>query len=204
MTTSSLTTPTPLSKTKPYLHLKYGLDFCFALLLLFLTGPLLLLVALLIRLESKGPALYLQTRVGVDEVPFQIFKFRTMVTNADKVGPLLTAQNDPRITRLGKWLRRSSIDELPQLLNILKGEMSFIGPRPEVPPIVADYTERQRGVFRVRPGLSGWAQVNGRDELDIPTKLNLDLEYIENISLMMDLKILCLTPLAVISKRGVN
>ncbi len=204
MTSTTAITSAPLSKSKPYLHLKYSLDFVFALLLLFLTGPLLLLVALLIRLESKGPALYLQTRVGVDEVPFQIYKFRTMVTNADKLGPLLTVQNDARITRLGKWLRRSSIDELPQLLNILKGEMSFIGPRPEVPPIVADYTERQRGVFRVRPGLSGWAQVNGRDELDIPTKLNLDLEYIEKISLGLDLKILFLTPLAVISKRGVN
>ena len=204
MTTTSLISSTPLSKSKPYLHFKYSLDFVFALLLLLFTGPLLLLIALLIRLESKGPALYLQTRVGVDEVPFQIFKFRTMVSNADKIGPLLTVQNDARITRLGKWLRRSSLDELPQLLNILKGEMSFIGPRPEVPPIVADYTERQRGVFRVRPGLSGWAQVNGRDELDIPTKLNLDLEYIEKVSLMMDIKILLMTPLAVISKRGVN
>jgi len=204
MTSTTAISSVPLSKSKPYLHLKYSLDFGFALLLLFLTGPLLLLVALLIRLESKGPALYLQTRVGVDEVPFQIFKFRTMVSNADQIGPLLTVQNDARITRLGKWLRRSSLDELPQLLNILKGEMSFIGPRPEVPPIVADYNERQRGVFRVRPGLSGWAQVNGRDELDIPTKLNLDLEYIEKISLGLDLKILFLTPLAVISKRGVN
>ncbi|MGE3728462.1 MAG: sugar transferase [Candidatus Sericytochromatia bacterium] len=204
MTSTTAISSVPLSKSKPYLHLKYSLDFGFALLLLFLTGPLLLLVALLIRLESKGPALYLQTRVGLDEVPFQIFKFRTMVSNADQIGPLLTVQNDARITRLGKWLRRSSLDELPQLLNILKGEMSFIGPRPEVPPIVADYNERQRGVFRVRPGLSGWAQVNGRDELDIPTKLNLDLEYIEKISLGLDLKILFLTPLAVISKRGVN
>jgi undecaprenyl phosphate N,N'-diacetylbacillosamine 1-phosphate transferase len=200
-------TPTltlPLHKTKPYLKLKYALDFFFAVVLLVLLSPLFLMLIVLIRLESQGPAFYLQTRIGVGQIPFQIFKFRTMVSNADQVGPLLTQDNDPRITRLGKLLRRSSLDELPQLINILKGEMSFLGPRPEVPPIVEQYTERQRGVFCVRPGLSGWAQVNGRDDLDIPTKLNLDLEYIEQISLAMDLKILFKTPMAVISKRGVN
>ena len=187
-----------------YLSLKYALDTTAALMLLLLLLPLLLLIALAVRLESKGPVIYQQTRVGLGEQPFQIYKFRTMVAQADQMGPLLTAQNDPRITRLGKWLRRTSLDELPQLLNILKGEMSFIGPRPEVPPIVADYTPEQRQVFQVRPGLSGWAQINGRDELDIPTKLALDLDYIAQVSLALDLKILLLTPRAVISKRGVN
>lgn len=187
-----------------YLKFKYTLDFFFALLALVLLGPFLLLVALAIRLESKGPALYLQQRVGADEKVFRIFKFRTMVANADQIGPLLTQDEDPRITRLGALLRRTSIDELPQILNILKGEMSFIGPRPEVPPIVETYTERQRGVFRVRPGLSGWAQVNGRDELDIPTKLNLDLEYVEKVSFGFDLRIFLLTFPALVSKRGVN
>lgn len=187
-----------------YLKFKYTLDFFFALLALVLLGPLLLLVALAVRLESKGPALYLQPRVGAGEKVFRIFKFRTMVANADQIGPLLTQDKDPRITRLGALLRRTSIDELPQILNILKGEMSFIGPRPEVPPIVETYTERQRGVFRVRPGLSGWAQVNGRDELDIPTKLNLDLEYVEKVSLGFDLRILLLTFPTILSKRGVN
>lgn len=188
----------------PYLKIKYALDFFFALLALLLLGPLLLLVALAIRVESKGPALYTQARVGLNQKVFRIYKFRTMVPDADKIGPLLTADNDPRITRLGKLLRNTSIDELPQLLNILKGEMSFIGPRPEVPPIVETYTERQRGVFRVRPGLSGWAQVNGRDELDIPTKLNFDLEYIESLSLGMDVKIFLLTFPTLLSRRGVN
>lgn len=187
-----------------YLKIKNAFDFVFALLALLLLGPLLLLVALAIRLESKGPALYLQQRVGLNQQVFWIFKFRTMVPDADKIGPLLTQDKDPRITRLGALLRRTSIDELPQLINILKGEMSFIGPRPEVPPIVADYTERQRGVFRVRPGLSGWAQVNGRDELSIPVKLELDLEYVEKVSLGFDLKILLMTVPAVLSKRGVN
>lgn len=192
------------SHLSAYLPVKYTLDFIFASLLLIATAPLMGLIALLIRLENRGPVVYHQTRVGAGEVPFQIYKFRTMVPNADQLGPLLTSRNDPRITPLGKWLRRTSLDELPQLFNILKGEMSFIGPRPEVPPIVATYTPEQRKVFAVRPGLSGWAQVNGRDELDIPTKLKLDLEYIENISLWLDLKILWMTPWAVISSRGVN
>lgn len=189
---------------KMYLPFKYALDFVFALVMLLLLSPLLLLVALAIRLESKGPALYRQARVGVNEKVFSIFKFRTMVANADKIGPLLTQDADPRITPLGKFLRRTSIDELPQILNILKGEMSFIGPRPEVPPIVETYTDRQRGVFKVRPGLSGWAQVNGRDDLDIPTKLNLDLVYVQHVSLMFDLKIFLLTFPTLLSKRGVN
>ena len=190
--------------SKPYLTLKHSLDFIFALLMLGVLSPLLLLTTLLIKVESKGPALFLQTRVGRDGVPFEIFKFRTMVVNASEIGPVLTQENDPRITKLGAFLRRSSIDELPQLLNVIKGEMSFIGPRPEVPSIVEGYTERQRGVFAVRPGLSGWAQVNGRDDLDIPTKLNLDLEYIERLSLALDMKIFLLTFPALLSKRGSN
>ena len=187
-----------------YPLLKRLLDTAFAVFLLVILGPLLLFVALLIRLESKGSPLFLQTRVGQNEVPFHIFKFRTMVKNASEVGPVLTANNDPRITPLGKFLRRSSIDELPQLFNIIKGEMSFIGPRPEVPSIVKDYTPRQRGVFDVKPGISGWAQVNGRDDLDIPTKLNYDLDYVKTMSLAFDFKIFWLTFPALLSKRGVN
>lgn len=187
-----------------YLVCKRFLDTVFALLLLLLLAPLLGLVAVLIRIESKGNALFFQTRVGQHELPFEIFKFRTMVNNAADIGPVLTEMNDSRITPLGHFLRRSSIDELPQLFNILKGEMSFIGPRPEVPSIVASYTERQRGVFQVKPGISGWAQVNGRDELDIPTKLNYDLDYVNRVSLAFDFKIFLLTFPALISRRGVN
>jgi len=190
--------------SKPYLQLKYSLDFVFALLMLLLLGPFLLLVALAIRLESPGKALFSQWRVGVNEKPFRIYKFRSMVQDAEHKGPVLTQQNDPRITRLGHLIRRTSVDELPQLLNILKGEMSFIGPRPEVPVIVADYSERQRGVFAVRPGLSGWAQIHGRDDLDIPTKLNYDLEYVEKVSLALDCKIFLLTFPTLLSKRGTN
>ncbi len=187
-----------------YLPLKHSLDFVFGLALLLALSPILVLSACLIKLESPGPALFKQTRVGQNEIPFQIYKFRTMVVNAAEIGPVLTQDNDPRITKLGAFLRRSSIDELPQILNVLKGEMSFIGPRPEVPSIVESYTEQQRGVFAVRPGLSGWAQVNGRDELDIPRKLALDLAYIDMLSPGLDLKIFCLTFPALLSKRGVN
>jgi undecaprenyl phosphate N,N'-diacetylbacillosamine 1-phosphate transferase len=187
-----------------YLPFKYAVDRLAAAVVLVPLAPLLGVVALLIRRDSPGPALFTQTRVGVNEQPFKIYKFRTMVQNARDVGPLLTSDNDPRITKLGQFLRHSSIDELPQLLNVLKGEMSFIGPRPEIPEIVKDYTDRQRGVFQVRPGLSGWAQIHGRDELDIPTKLNYDLEYVDKVSLAMDLKILFMTFPLLISRRGVN
>lgn len=189
---------------RPYLFLKHSLDFCFACLMLLAFLPLLLLVALLIKRDSPGPALFLQERVGRHGVTFQIYKFRTMVANASDIGPVLTQANDSRITPLGRFLRRSSIDELPQLLNILKGEMSFIGPRPEVPSIVETYTEQQRGVFAVRPGLSGWAQIHGRDELEIPVKLNYDLEYVQKVSLALDFKIFLLTFPTLLSKRGVN
>ncbi len=187
-----------------YPMIKRCLDTIFALVLLIALSPFLLFVALCIRIESPGSPLFLQTRVGQHEVPFRIFKFRTMVNNAAKIGPVLTETNDPRITPLGKFLRHSSIDELPQLLNILKGEMSFIGPRPEVPSLVKEYTERQRGVFKVKPGISGWAQVNGRDELDIPSKLNLDLDYVKAMSFGFDFKIFLLTFPALLFRRGVN
>ena len=170
----------------------------------YIFSPLLFLVSFWIRFDSPGEVIFTHDRVGEGEKIFRIYKFRTMVKDADKKGPLLTEQNDSRITPFGKILRRTSIDELPQLFNILKGEMSFIGPRPEIPSIVATYTERQRQIFQVRPGLSGWAQVNGRDELSIETKLTYDLEYVEKVSFLFDLKIFFLTFPALLSSRGTN
>lgn len=187
-----------------YLEIKYTLDFIFSLFCLILLSPLFLLIACLLLLEGQGPILYTQERVGRDQKIFRIYKFRTMVANADQIGPLLTQDKDPRITKIGHYLRQSSLDELPQLFNILKGEMSLIGPRPEVPSIVETYTEEQRGVFKVRPGLSGWAQINGRDELDIPTKLKFDLEYIAKVSFWLDCKIFLLTFPTLLSRRGTN
>ncbi|MBI6546131.1 MAG: sugar transferase [Cyanobacteria bacterium NC_groundwater_1444_Ag_S-0.65um_54_12] len=183
--------------------LKPLLDFLTALVLLLALAPLLLLLAMLIRLDSPGPVLFRQDRVGRLGRLFRIVKFRTMRTGV--TGPLLTQERDPRITRLGHFLRRSSLDELPQLFNILRGEMSFIGPRPELPQIVAtEYTAEQKGVLAVRPGLSGWAQLHGRDDLAIPQKLAYDLEYVANLSWQLDLKILLLTPGLLLSGRGIK
>jgi undecaprenyl phosphate N,N'-diacetylbacillosamine 1-phosphate transferase len=187
-----------------YPQIKSFLDTCFSFISLIIFSPLFLAVAIAIKIFDPGPVFYKQKRVGKDEVIFLIYKFRTMVVNADKIGPVLTGENDPRITKLGRFLRRSSIDELPQLINVLKGEMSLIGPRPEVPSIVIDYSDEMRKVFRVRPGLSGWAQIHGRDELSIAEKSVYDLQYIENLSFTLDFKIFFLTFPALLSKRGTN
>ncbi len=191
---------------KPYLPLKRAADVVFALLLGLLLLPLLIVVAIAIRLESQGPAIFRQVRMGRGDKPFTIYKFRSMVANAPKLGPELTERNDPRITRLGALLRRTSVDEFPQLWNILKGDMSFIGPRPEVPSIVeTDWTadDRER-VLSVRPGLTGWAQIHGRDDLDIPTKLRYDREYAERVSLALDLTILWRTPWILLTGQGIK
>jgi lipopolysaccharide/colanic/teichoic acid biosynthesis glycosyltransferase len=177
-------------------------DIFFALFFLFFLSPLFLVIALLVRSNSPGKAFFFQERVGKAGRIFVIYKFRTMGTGAG--GPVLTEKNDPRVTSVGKILRRTSLDELPQLLNILKGEMSFIGPRPEVPSIVATYSEEQRGVLEVLPGLTGWSQIHGRDDLDIPTKLGYDLEYARRVSFLLDLEILLRTPSLLISGRGIK
>ena len=183
--------------------IKPACDAIVALALLILLLPVLALLAVAIRLDSRGPALFTQDRVGRQGALFTIYKFRTMRT--DLSGPVLTQAHDPRITRVGRLLRRTSLDELPQLLNVLWGDMSFIGPRPEVPSIVAaEYTPEQKGVLAVRPGLSGWAQIHGRDDLEIPVKLAYDLEYVQKVSLFFDLRILKLTPGLLLSGRGIK
>jgi len=129
-------------------------------------------------------------------------KLRTMLANADRLGPALTQRNDARITRIGAILRRWSLDELPQLLNVLAGQMSLVGPRPELTGIVADYSPRQREVLRIKPGITGWAQVNGRDDLAIPMKLDLELDYLSCRNLSKDLTIMVRTVAVVLSGRG--
>ena len=154
-------------------------------------SPLLALAALAIRLESRGDVIYRQRRIGKDGHPFDVIKLRTMVADAEQIGAgLAVNENDPRITRVGALLRRFSIDELPNLLNVLRGEMTLIGPRPTIPVQVEQYTERQRGRLAVKPGLTGWAQVNGRTALPWSERIELDLWYIENRSLRLDLEIL--------------
>jgi lipopolysaccharide/colanic/teichoic acid biosynthesis glycosyltransferase len=156
-----------------------------------LTAPLVLVLMLLIRLESPGDPLYRQVRVGRAGVPFEIYKLRTMVSGAEFEGAgLAITEGDNRITRLGALLRRTSLDELPNLWNVVRGEMSIVGPRPTLQHQVDAYTERQRGRLSVKPGITGWAQVNGRASLPWPERIELDLWYVQHRSLGLDLRIL--------------
>lgn len=170
---------------------------------LLLTGPILLGALLAIRLESKGHPIYRQRRVGKDGAPFDVLKLRTMVSGAETMGAGLAVDDgDARITNVGAFLRRTSIDELPNLVNVLKGEMSIIGPRPTVPVQVEQYTDRQRGRLALKPGITGWAQVNGRASLPWPERIELDLWYAEHASLRLDLKILWLTARMLVTGHG--
>jgi lipopolysaccharide/colanic/teichoic acid biosynthesis glycosyltransferase len=179
------------------------IDIAVAGVALFLTAPLLAAAMLAIRLESRGPALYRQRRVGRGGREFDVLKLRTMVQGAEHLGAgLAVNENDARITRVGALLRRTSLDELPNLLNVLRGEMSLIGPRPTLPHQVASYDARQRGRLAIRPGITGWAQVNGRAALPWNERIELDLYYIENRSWRLDLEILRRTPAMVLGGAG--
>ncbi|MGA8355624.1 MAG: sugar transferase [Solirubrobacteraceae bacterium] len=159
-----------------------------------LASPLLAAAMLAIRLESPGSAIYRQRRVGKDGRPFDMLKLRTMVQGAEHIGAgLAVNENDSRITRVGALLRRTSLDELPNLLNVLRGDMSLIGPRPTIPVQVQQYTPRQRRRLEVKPGITGWAQVNGRASLPWSERIELDLHYIEHRGLALDLQILLRT-----------
>jgi lipopolysaccharide/colanic/teichoic acid biosynthesis glycosyltransferase len=167
------------------------------------SAPLVGLLALAVRLESPGDPIYRQARVGKDGQPFEIFKLRTMVFGAEFQGAgIALAEGDPRITRVGAFLRRYSLDELPNLWNVLRGEMAIVGPRPTVESQVRQYTDRQRGRLAVRPGLTGWAQVNGRTSLPWPQRIELDLWYVEHRSLALDVRILARTVGMVLSGAG--
>jgi lipopolysaccharide/colanic/teichoic acid biosynthesis glycosyltransferase len=179
------------------------LDVALSLFGSVVTAPAVALFAVAIRLESPGPAIYMQTRVGKDGREFKIYKLRTMVRGAEFTGPGLAIQEgDDRITRIGKILRRYSLDELPNLWNVLLGEMSIVGPRPTIPVQVEQYTARQRGRLAVKPGITGWAQVNGRASLPWPERIELDIWYVEHRTPGLDLKILARTVRMVVSGQG--
>jgi lipopolysaccharide/colanic/teichoic acid biosynthesis glycosyltransferase len=168
-----------------------------------LSAPLVALLAVLVRLESPGHPIYTQTRIGKDGEPFSIYKLRTMVRGAEFTGAgLAIREGDDRITRMGRFLRRTSLDELPNLWNVVRGEMSIVGPRPTVPVQVEQYTDHQRGRLAVKPGITGWAQVNGRASLPWPERIELDLWYVEHRSLALDMKILGRTVGMVLAGRG--
>jgi lipopolysaccharide/colanic/teichoic acid biosynthesis glycosyltransferase len=171
--------------------------------MLLAASPLMALAALLIRLESKGHAIYRQRRVGRHGRAFEIYKFRTMVDGAEHIGAgLALDEGDPRITRVGRLLRRWSLDELPNLVNVVRGEMSLVGPRPTIQVQVDQYTPRQRRRLEVKPGITGWAQVNGRTTLPWHERIELDVWYVDNRSLALDLKILARTARMVFAGYG--
>jgi len=197
----------------PYAIFKRGLDIIGSLLLLVLLSPIWLVAALLVRTTSPGPVLFKQTRLGRGGQPFTCLKFRSMVEDAEsrKVtllhlnevgGPVFKMRSDPRVTAVGKWLRKLSIDELPQLINVLCGEMSLVGPRPSLPDEVAHFSLEQRLRLAVRPGITGLWQVSGRSQLSFEQWMMLDLEYIERRSVLLDTLILLRTVPAVILQRG--
>jgi lipopolysaccharide/colanic/teichoic acid biosynthesis glycosyltransferase len=170
------------------------LDVVLAAALLLVTAPLLALGALAIRLESRGPVFYRQLRVGRDGEAFELWKLRTMVPGAESMGAgIYVLEGDPRITRVGRMLRRFSLDELPNLVNVLRGDMAMVGPRPTVQEQVDRYTDRQRRRLEVKPGITGWAQINGRTSLSWPERIELDVWYVEHRSMRLDLRILART-----------
>ncbi|HHW68000.1 MAG: hypothetical protein PWP07_1727 [Epulopiscium sp.] len=184
--------------------IKHGLDKLIAFILLIAVSPVFLIIALGIKLTSKGPIFFIQDRVGKDGKDFKIYKFRTMVQNAEHIGSgIYTEENDPRITKIGRFLRKTSLDELPQLINILKGDMSIIGPRPTLRYQVDKYNEYQMGRLKMRPGVTGLAQVNGRNSLPWSKRIEYDIEYVNNYSLWLDLKIMIKTVKVVLTAEGV-
>ena len=190
---------------------KYGkrvIGFVIALIAFIILLPILILVAILIKLDSKGPVIFKQERLGVDGVPFKIYKFRSMCVGAEQQGSgVYSYKGDSRITKVGKFIRATSIDELPQLWNILKGDMALIGPRPALtyhPWPYEQYDEHQKHMFDVRPGITGWAQVNGRKEVPWPERIELNVYYVNHVSLWFDLKILFMTVFKVVTNADNN
>lgn len=179
-------------------------DFVLSLLLIIILSPLLVLIALLIRFESKGNPLFIQKRPGKNHESFTIYKYRTMKIDTPDIPTNEFEDRNKHITKVGKFLRITSLDELPQLFNILKGDMSFVGPRP---PLFSqeDLIENreQAGIDKLKPGITGWAQINGRDSMDDYQKFKYDLYYFKNQSFLLDLKIICLTFLKVIKAEGI-
>ena len=184
-------------------HIKRCLDIVFSFLFLILLSPLFLVIMLLICLDSKGGPFFKQERIGRNEKVFYLLKFRSMTENSEHTGSgVYSDESDPRVTRMGRILRRHSLDELPQFINILKGDMSFIGPRPPLtyhPWPIEEYTPKQRRMFTVRPGITGWAQVNGRRAIDWNERIRLNLYYIDHLTFAMDCKIVWKTIAAVLT-----
>lgn len=178
-------------------YIKRLLDIVISIFGLIITSPFMLITAIAIKIESPGPIIFKQQRLGVNGKVFNIYKFRSMCVGAEKQGSgVYSGKNDSRVTKVGKIIRATSIDELPQFMNILKGDMSLIGPRPTLtyhPWNYENYTDEQKHMFDVRPGITGWAQVNGRKEVEWPKRIELNVWYVRNLSFFLDLKIFFMT-----------
>jgi len=184
--------------------MKRTFDLFFSLLFVFIFSALILVISLLVKLTSKGPVLYWSDRVGIDNKIFKMPKFRTMRIDTPVVATHLLKKPDKYLTKIGRFLRKSSLDELPQLWSVLKGDMSFVGPRPALynqEDLVHLRTEK--GIHRLIPGITGWAQINGRDELPIPKKVEFDVYYLKHRSLIFDIRIILLTISKVLCREGV-
>ncbi|MFA6980248.1 MAG: sugar transferase [Ignavibacteriaceae bacterium] len=177
-------------------------DIIISLIVLLITSPVLLLAIAAIRIESSGPAIFVQLRAGKNGKPFKMFKLRGMVENALEIGPNLTQVNDPRLTKTGKLLRRLSIDEIPQFINVLFGSMSIVGPRPEILDITNNYTEEQKKVFQFTPGITGFSQINGRQMLTPEERTRMEVEYYDKATFISDLLILLKTPFVILTNEG--
>ena len=183
-----------------YKFFKRGFDISLALLILLVLWPVFLLVALAVKIDSEGPVIFKQKRLGLGGKVFNLYKFRSMCVGAEK-GGVYSDNKDKRITKVGNILRKTSLDELPQAVNVLKGDMSFIGPRPPLtyhPWPIEEYSDEQLRMFEVRPGITGWAQVNGRKAVEWNRRIELNVWYVDNVSLLLDLKIFFLTFLKVL------
>ena len=188
-------------KRLSYLMIKRLLDVILSSILFSLFIPIMLLSMVLIKIESKGPALFLDRRIGLRGNAFNLYKLRTMYQNSPR-GFVL--DNDPRVTKIGSVLRKASLDEIPQFINVLKGEMSLVGPRPDILKNYQKYNEKIKKRLTLRPGITGWAQVNGRSRISWDKRYRFDLEYIDNVSFRFDLKIVLLTIKNVILMKNIN
>ena len=183
-------------------YFKRPMDFILSLIAIIVLSPIMLVVAILVRVKLGSPVIFKQKRPGLYEKIFTLYKFRTMTDERDKFGELLP--DNVRLTKFGRFLRSTSLDELPELFNILKGDMSIVGPRPLLVQYLPLYNEHQKRRHDVRPGLSGWAQVNGRNAISWEEKFDLDVEYVENVSFLLDWKIIFLTLKKVFIREGIN
>ena len=177
-------------------------DIILSIVLLIISTPIIIITAIVIKLDSKGPVFFVQDRTGLNGKPFKMVKFRGMVNNALEIGPELTQRGDPRITRVGKILRRTSIDEIPQMFNVLMGDMSLVGPRPEIISITSKYNVEQKEVFKFKPGITGYSQINGRQLLSPDKRVKMEVEYYKKTNFRSDLLIVASTFKVILSNEG--